>query len=348
MSDRQQYVRVGGCESNHYFTLSGVSQGSTLGPTLFLLMINDLPDVTHTAESLLFADDLKLFRGIGSTADSAALQADIDAAAKWSILNRLPFNVNKCKVITFSRKRSPLQTTYYLADDTLERVSEIRDLGLILDDKFDFHRHVTGICKQASRTLGFVMRIAKQFHFGVAKILFGAFVRSKLEYGAVVWDPYESKYSLMIEKVQRKFARWLYKKAYGYYPYLYPSMFVSGMVGLDTLALRRKLLLLVHYLSVVHHRIDSAEVLERIGLVVPTRIPMDADGAVAPRRRPGLLQRPSARTRYARHAPTARAQTWLHLMLTRHEHADMFADRFTQLCNIAKQFLNWHLINQII
>ncbi|CAK1596412.1 unnamed protein product [Parnassius mnemosyne] len=53
--------------------------------------------------------------------------------------------------------------------------------------------------------------------------------RSKLEYGAVIWNPYEEKYVLMIEKIQRKFARWIYKKQYGYYPYLYPSLFVSDL-----------------------------------------------------------------------------------------------------------------------
>lgn len=341
LCERQQYVRVGGFESNDYCTLSGVSQGSTLGPTLFLLMINDLPDTIRLAECLLFADDLKLFLGISSVADSAALQSDINAAAEWSVANRLPFNAAKCKVITFSRKRLPLLTDYGLGDACLERVEEISDLGLVLDTKLDFRRHVSNICKRASKTLGFVMRASKQFHVGVAMVLYSAYVRSRLEYGAVVWDPYADKYSLLAEKVQRKFARWLYRKSYGYYPYLYPSLFVSGMVGLDTLRMRRKLLLLVHYLSVVHHRVDSPAVLERIGLVVPTRVPQDLDCvAVAPRRRPSLLQRVSARTCHARHAPTARALSLLRQMLTQHEEADLFADRFNKLCRIAKQFVD--------
>lgn len=341
LCERQQYVRVGGFESNDYCTLSGVSQGSTLGPTLFLLMINDLPDAIRSAECLLFADDLKLLLGVSSVADSDALQSDISAAAEWSVANRLPFNTAKCKVITFSRKRSPILTVYSLGDACLERVDEISDLGLNLDSKLNFHKHVSNICKKASKTLGFVMRASKQFHVGVAMALYSAYVRSRLEYGAVIWDPYENKYSLLVERVQRKFARWVYRKAYGYYPYMYPSLFVSGMVGLDTLSMRRKLLLLFHFLSIVHHRVDSPAVLERIGLVVPTRVPQDFDAmAVAPRRRPGLLQRVSARTCHARHAPTARALSLLYLMLTQHEDADLFADSFTKLCRIAKQFLD--------
>jgi hypothetical protein len=170
----------------------------------------------------LFADDRKLCKGIDDLSDCVALHKDIDAVTEWSISNRLPFNINKCKTITFARKRCPLDVDYKLADAPLEKLSEIRDLGLILDAKLDFHNHVNLLCKQANKMLGFILRTASQFKEGVsvAMVLYNAFVRSSLEYGAIAWNPYEGKYILMLEKIQRKFARWLYKKKYGFYPYL--------------------------------------------------------------------------------------------------------------------------------
>lgn len=324
LSNRRQYVRVAGHESDDYYTRSGVSQGSTLGPTLFLLMINDLPKAVTTAKCLMFADDLKLYLAVSSDADAMALQQDINSVAQWSDTNRLPFNTCKCQVITFSRSRSPLYATYHLLDVPLVRVDEIRDLGLTLDSKLDFRTHMTYTCKKASKMLGFIMRVASQFSdIQVAKVLYNSYVRSILEFGAIVWDPYESKYSIMIERIQRKFARWLYKRSYGYYPYLYPSLFVSGMVSLDTLALRRKLLLVVHYYAILHNTVDNQTVLRQMGLRVPRR-----GAAAAPRCAPRLFALPFARTCRARNAPTARARAILGNMLVQDAGIDIFFDSF--------------------
>ncbi|KAI5631267.1 hypothetical protein NE865_16016 [Phthorimaea operculella] len=221
---------------------------------------------------LMFADDLKLFQGVSGEVDVLSLQADIDAVHGWSKENNLEFNASKCKVITFTRSRQPLIATYTLPDDgQLERVCQIRDLGLMMDARLDFREHITSICKASNKTLGFMMRVTSQFNdVRAAKTLYNAYVRSKLEFGAIVWAPYETKYSLTIEKIQRKFARWVFKRENGYYPYLYPSLFVSGMVGLDTLMLRRRLLLVTHYFGLLNNRINNISVTERIGLVVPS------------------------------------------------------------------------------
>lgn len=332
LGNRRQFVKVDGFESNHYRTRSGVSQGSTLGPTLFLIFINDLPEKVKSAKCLLFADDLKLSLGIGEEADTLALQKDIDAVTEWSRDNRLPFNESKCKVITFSLKLNPIKVVYKLYDAPLDRVNDIRDLGLILDTKLDFHKHVTLICKQASRLLGFVMRTAADFDdVRVTRVIYNAYVRSKLEYAAVVWNPYEDKYEMLIERIQRKFARWLYKKSRGYYPYLYPSLFVLGMVTLETLKLRRVMAAIVHYLSIVHHALDAQEVVERMGLLVPRYLPCDQAGTVAPRRRPRLLHRPATRTKRAALAPTNRALRLIGDILARHDDIDLFADSFSSL-----------------
>ncbi|CAG4954921.1 unnamed protein product [Colias eurytheme] len=121
LRDRSQFVRISGNESDNYYTRSGVSQGSTLGPTLFLLMINDLSSTVRAARCLMFADDLKLFLRVRNASDAEVLQEDIDAIAQWSSTNHLPFNTDKCKVMTFSRSRSPFYMTYNLFDIPLEK-----------------------------------------------------------------------------------------------------------------------------------------------------------------------------------------------------------------------------------
>lgn len=341
LNNRRQYVRLNGYNSGDYFTRSGVSQGSTLGPLLFVIFINDLPDVVLTSECLLFADDLKLTLGIETEADAVTLQRDIDAVSIWSQENHLPFNNLKCKIITFTRKSQPIIVNYKLPDAPLERVKEIRDLGLLLDCKLDFHTHINKICKSAHKMLGFVIRTASQFdNTRVAKVLYNAYVRSKLEYGAVIWNPYEEKYVLMIEKIQRKFARWIYKKQYGYYPYLYPSLFVSGMVDIETLKFRRAMSQVMQYLSIIHNRIDSPQILERVRILVPGNVSANSQGQVAPRRRPRLLEPPRARTERARQAPTNRALRFIGDILAQHHELDLFADGLGHLCKEFQIILN--------
>ncbi|CAG4961893.1 unnamed protein product [Colias eurytheme] len=94
LKDRQQYVDYKGCLSDSYYTLSGVSQGSNLGPLEFIIMINDLPQVIKHGVCLLFADDLKLLLEVRDKMDSERLQQDIDSIVEWSHRNKLYFNVN--------------------------------------------------------------------------------------------------------------------------------------------------------------------------------------------------------------------------------------------------------------
>lgn len=347
LSSRSQYVVLQRYVSSPFFTRSGVSQGSTLGPTLFLLMVNDLPSVIESSNSLMFADDLKLFTTVDIANDCLAHQRDINRIAEWSVVNRLYFNSSKCKTITFSRRRFPIEHDYSMAGSLLERVSTIRDLGLTMDCKLDFNTHISATCKQACKTLGFVMRATWDFpDTRVALMLYKAYVRSRLEFGAVVWDPHEDKYALLIERVQRKFARYAYKRLYGYYPYLFPSMFVSGMVGLDTLQLRRTMLLLRHYFMVLCGKVDNPTTLQQMSLAVPRwrMLGTDTLSVEGPRRRPVQFSPlPGVRTVSGAAAPTARAIATLNEFIL-YTDADIFFDNASKLYSLMASFLNRTII----
>lgn len=339
LQDRRQYVKLAGFESQQYYTRSGVSQGSTLGPTQFLVMINDLPRVVSTAKCLMFADDIKLFHSVRDDNDRVQLQNDIDAISEWSENNRLEFNASKCVHISFARLRSPVATEYSLRGMPLHRTDEVRDLGLTLDNQLDFRQHIKTTCKRVSKTLGFIMRMASQFStIKIAVMLYKAYIRSRLEFGAVVWAPDENKYISMLEKIQKKFARYIYKRQYGYYPYMYPSLFVSGMVGLHFLETRRKLLHVVHYYQLLNNKVDNASVLERMGLHVPRAsgpavgAAGGAGGAVAARRPQRLFAVPGVRTRRGANAPTARARTVLNKIMQETDDIDIFADSIGVFC----------------
>lgn len=96
LRDRRQCVRLGCYNSLAYHTRSGVSQGSSIGPLLFIMMVDDLAKHLEFAKCLLYADDLKLYVEIHSIDDCLALQRDLNAIHIWSEVNLLHLNVNKC------------------------------------------------------------------------------------------------------------------------------------------------------------------------------------------------------------------------------------------------------------
>lgn len=183
--------------------------GSIIGPLLFVIFINDLPDVL-TSDCLLYADDLKIFRKIGDINDCLILQKDLDSLDNWCQSNKLELNIGKCAFMCFTNKVNSSNHQYTLCDVILPQVSDIMDLGVRFDSKMKFTNHVNDIVKKAFRNLGFIIRITKSFtDINCIKTLYFSLVRNVLEYASQIWCPYQITYSDKIERVQRKLTRYL-------------------------------------------------------------------------------------------------------------------------------------------
>jgi hypothetical protein len=132
LSSRSSFVRIFVKFSSSYSVLSGVPQGSNLGPLLFNVFINDLCAKINYSKSLLFADDLKIYRDIKSAEDCKFLQANIDSDMET--------NVQKTRIISFTRKTNSIRFNYYVSGVSILRTDCIKDLGVMLDSKLYFHR----------------------------------------------------------------------------------------------------------------------------------------------------------------------------------------------------------------
>lgn len=320
--------------SSPYNTLTGVSQGSNLGPLEFVIFINDLPDVIQNARCLLFADDLKLFLAIKDPADSRLLQSDIDRALEWSYKNNLFFNTSKCAIMTCSRAQEPINYEYELDGLSLTRVTSMRDLGVVMQSDLKFTKHISDTCAKAFRNLGFVLRETKDLQRTVAACaLYNALVRSKLETGAMVWNPYEAKYVSMVEKIQNKFTRFLYLKRYGIYPFfplMYPTLFVLGMVGYHKLEVRRNLSLAKYVFQVFRGTLNNPEILESLKIVVPNT-------GLRRGPRPQVLEVPWSRTNLLKFSPVSMAIRVLNKVS---EQVDLFSCSLSEFVIVALDYLS--------
>ena len=131
LTNHRQWVSINQCMSQWLAVLSGIPQGSVLGPVLFILYINDLPELVDNF-TMLFADDTKLYSTVNNKSDQGALQKDLNKLIQWSNRWQLNFNASKCKVLHYGRKNMQLEYTMNDGQNTLVvQAVEEKDLGIL-------------------------------------------------------------------------------------------------------------------------------------------------------------------------------------------------------------------------
>ena len=202
LNNRKQSVRINGSTSSWTSVTSGVPQGSIIGPLMFLLFVNDIPQIT-SSNIMLFADDTKLWRLIKSIDDVNILQEDLAKIIEWCQKWKLHLNVKKCKYMAIGRNIL-YKHNYYMNQVKIENVEFEKDIGVIFDNELEFDRHITEKTNKAHSIYGMLRRTFKHLDEKTFIPLFKSMSRSQLDYASVIWNPYKKKYNEQIEKVQRR------------------------------------------------------------------------------------------------------------------------------------------------
>ena len=207
---RQQTVIVDGVESSPKPVLSGVPQGTVLGPLLFLIYINDITQKLSPGTVIrLFADDSLLYRIIKSPKDAEILQQDLDTLQEWEAENKMEFHPGKCLVLRITNKLKPLLFDYKIHNTILSITNSAKYLGVTIDSNLNWNQHVNNITSKANSTLAFIQRNTYSCHRNVKEKCYKAFVRPILEYGCCVWDPHHNNQIEQLEKIQKRAARFI-------------------------------------------------------------------------------------------------------------------------------------------
>ena len=248
---RSQTVLIDGFSSERKPVTSGVPQGSIIGPFLFLLFINDMPDCIKSSTAALFADDCKVFKSISSVQCCESLQSDLSAMHGWSNKWQMSFNSSKCKVLTITRSRSPILFNYHLDGIILDRVGEFKDLGVTFNSNLKFTSHINSIISKSNKLCGVIKRAVGYHAPQKVKVqLYRSLVRPNLEYSTQVWSPHCKNEILSLESVQRSMTRYILN---------YPgASYVERCTTLDLLPLsyRREYLDLVFIFKCIHRLFD--------------------------------------------------------------------------------------------
>lgn len=208
LSGRTQMVRIGNSFSSVVNVTSGVPQGSVLGPLLFLIYINDLCNIFGDSLSVkLFADDVKIYAELNSSDSSEKLQDGLNKLYNWSQEWQLNVSLNKCFVLHVGNVNP--EHCYHIGGVPLKHLSQAVDLGVIVDSKLRFDKHVAHVVHKAHQRAALIRRCFKTRDPQVLFKAFTVYVRPLLEYCSSVWNPSYHCDIDKIESVQRRFTKYL-------------------------------------------------------------------------------------------------------------------------------------------
>ena len=253
LDGRTQEVLVEGQTSASSDVTSGVPQGSVLGPLLFLLFINDMPNyVSKDSTVRLFADDAVIYREIKTEQDSALLQQDLNSLLKWERDWGMSFHPSKCNVLRVTRRKKIVESKYSIRGHALELVDSAKYLGIILSKDMSWKTHIKMITSKANHTLSFLQRNITDCPKSLKELSYKTLVRPQLEYCSPIWDPYHQNQINQIEAVQNRAARFTCND----YSRYSSVTAMKNDLGWESLQARRKIGKVVLLYKILNNHID--------------------------------------------------------------------------------------------
>ena len=209
LDERYQSVCVNGALSDFQRINTGVPQGSVLGPILYLIYVNELPNLSDQFTSCLFADDTTLiFENKNQNDLLSSSNIGINLFYSWCCANRLSINTSKTKSMLFSNTlRPPDVAEIYMNGTKIDYASSIRFLGLIMDDKLKFNNHINLIKEKISKNAGVLYRLKQVVPHQTLVSVYRCFVECYLNYCITVFGNAYHCHINQLETAQKKCVR---------------------------------------------------------------------------------------------------------------------------------------------
>ena len=212
ISNREQTCLVNGTMSTAKKLVCGVPQGSILGPLLFLLYINDLPDSLHDTIPCLYADDTQIFTSAKDPAElTSKLNSDLNNINHWLISNKLQHHSSKTKLMYVASKHNLNKingdTPVMLNGQPIPRIHSIPCLGVTLDETLSWEEHIEAICKKVGAGIGMLKRIKPFVPAQMLQPIYSAMIQPYFDYCSPLWHTCNKTLKDKLQKYQNRAAR---------------------------------------------------------------------------------------------------------------------------------------------
>lgn len=273
LSNRKQKVKIKNFISTAIPILSGVGQGTHLGPLLFLAFINDVCTRIKYSKCSLFADDTKLYKAISSPIDCLLLQADIKAFNDWCLDNGLQCNISKCFIVEFGKSEGT-NFDYLLGNQPLVKVDQIKDLGIIIDSNLTFKPHIDYICLKILKRINFIKRFTNKFSEPKSfRSLYFSYIYPLFTYGSLIWRPQIEYLKYNLEKLNHKFLRYTaYKIGKPMSPLSHDYSEIQLLLNIPTVESSMERSDVIFAYKIFTNKIDCPEILGEFSFHVPNRL----------------------------------------------------------------------------
>lgn len=267
LSQRKQLVKVESFTSDRTQVNYGVPQGSILGPTLFIIYMNDLHDYsTSNSEIICYADDtVLLYSGKGWDSTISAAEKGVSQISEWLRNNLLTLNSGKTKYLCFHKTAASKPSTNFTfkvhscnnillnncSCDQIERVHTMKYLGVSIDENLNFKDHVLGLAKRVRKIIGVMKKLRNSASKQILTQVYTAICQSLLTYCITIWGSAAKTILIDVERAQRSVLKVMLKK-----PYRYPT---SDLYTDSQVLSVRKLFILKTCLSTHRKTLNSPE-----------------------------------------------------------------------------------------